>query len=190
MAASMRLSHYCPFLLLLLLLPLLHACSEDAAPASELAANLTAPYDYYINGMHTIRYTAAGERSYLLSAERVTHFPSDDHAELIKPDLLWYQEQQTPWTVIADTGNLHKAGSEDELSLSGNVKVNTTLATEGELVVETSQLNVLPASQLANTEAVATWTTATTKLQSKGMQLSLPDNHVKLLNQVRGTHAP
>lgn len=172
------------------LLLLLSACGKPAAVPPDLAANLAAPYDYYINGMHTIRYTAAGERSYKLSADRVTHFPDDDHAELSNPDVLWYQQESTPWTLTAAAGNLHRTGEEDELTLSGDVQLNTTLAAEGALLVETSRMNVLPALQQASTDAEVTLTTTTTRMQSKGMQLSLPDNHVKLLNNVRGTHAP
>ena len=169
---------------------LLGACERKTELPLDLAANLAAPYDYYINGMHTIRYTASGQRSYQLAADRVTHFPDDDHAELTNPDLLWYQQQGTPWTLAASAGNLHRNAGEDELTLTGNVQLNTTLETEGALRVESSQMRVLPASQLASSEAEVTLTTTSTHLQSTGMQINLPENHVTLLNNVRGTHAP
>ena len=65
--------------------------------ASALAANLRAPYDYYINGMQSTRFDAGGVRLYALHASRATHFPSDDYAELSNPDLLLYKIQQTAY---------------------------------------------------------------------------------------------
>jgi lipopolysaccharide export system protein LptC len=159
--------------------------------ASALAANLRAPYDYYINGMQSTRFDAGGVRLYALNASRATHFPSDDHAELSNPDLLWYQVDQEPWGLTANSGTLHIAGDNThELLLRDNVELQTTLAKTGRVLLETVSMTVLPEARQANSDAAVTLTTVDSRLRSIGMQLNLPDNHLTLLNQVRGTHAP
>lgn len=177
---------------LALLVLAIAGCSPAGTDAtSDLAANLDAPYDYYINDMQSTRFDASGARLYALDASRATHFPADDHAELVNPDLLWYHGESEPWTLTASSGTLQTAADNSHsLDLRDNVSLQTTMPQAGRVLLETASMTVLPeARQASSTEAV-TLTTADSTLLSIGMQLSLPDNHLTLLNQVRGTHAP
>jgi LPS export ABC transporter protein LptC len=76
------------------------------------------------------------------------------------------------------------------LLLRDNVELQTTLAKTGRVLLETVSMTVLPEARQANSDAAVTLTTVDSRLRSIGMQLNLPDNHLTLLNQVRGTHAP
>jgi lipopolysaccharide export system protein LptC len=170
---------------------LLSACkpgSSSRAP-QEVADHLDAPYDYYINGMRTHRFSTDGIASEL-TATRLLHYPSDDHAELENPVLHWSQRDRPPWTLTADTGNVHHAGDAEEITLTGNVKANTTHPQSGPLQVETTTLDVLPAGKSAKTAAAVEIITASSHLWGTGMQLNLSDSTIDLLKNVRGTYAP
>ena len=162
----------------------------NSSETGALAANLNAQFDYYINGMHTERFSMDGKLAYELSASRITHFPADDHAELAKPVLRWFSDDAEPWTVTADTGNLHQKGGTDEVTLTGSVQATTTTPHTGPILLETSWLNILPRKKMANTDAEVSFNAQTTNWHSKGMQLDLAANTLSLLNDVRGTHVP
>jgi LPS export ABC transporter protein LptC len=169
----------------------LFACSaEDPALNGELSAALAASYDYYITDMRSYTYTASGELQYKLNAERFTHFPSDDHAELLTPTLLWLNAGNSPWILKANTGRIDNTNKEQVLWLTSNVSLTSSSIANPQLTITTEQLQVLPATQQARTDAAVTLTTTTDKMQSKGMQFDMPKNHLKLLSNVRGTHAP
>lgn len=159
--------------------------------AAALSANLTAPYDYYINTMQSTRFDASGMRLYALSASSAVHSPADNHADLQNPDLLWYHADKEPWALTATSGTLQTAADNSHtLQLLNNVVLQTTLPQAGHVLLETSGMTVLPEAKQAASDVDVTLTTADSTLRSTGMQLNLPDNHLSLLNQVRGTHAP
>lgn len=170
---------------------LLSACKPGSASRApqEVADRIDAPYDYYINGMRTHRFSSEGIASEL-TATRLLHYPSDDHAELENPVLRWSQRDRAPWTLTADTGNVHHVGAAEAITLTGNVKANTTHPQSGPLQVETTTLDVLPASKRANTTAAVEIITSASRLQGTGMRLDLSSSTIDLLSKVRGTYAP
>ena len=170
---------------------LLSGCSPGSGSHApqEVADQIDAPYDYYINGMRTHRFSSEGIASEL-TATRLLHYPGDDHAELENPVLRWEQRDRAPWTLTADTGNVHHVGEAEVITLAGNVKANTTQPQSGPLRVETTTLDVLPASKSAKTVAAVEIITPKSRLQGTGMQLDLSNSTIDLLSKVRGTYAP
>lgn len=162
----------------------------NSADTQDLAANLNAPFDYYINGMQTQRFSADGKPVFTLRAGRATHFPADDHIELTSPVLHWFRDNAEPWIISADAGNLHHNASTEELTLTGSVKANTSLPQTGNILLETGRLNLWPKDKIALTDAEVKFTTQATRWQSKGMRLNIARNTLSLLNDVRGIYAP
>lgn len=177
---------------LTLLFMILAGCKPAANDeASALTANLAAPYDYYINAMQSTRFDTNGARLYALGASSAIHFPADDHTELLNPDLLWYHADQEPWELTATSGTLQTAQDNTHaLQLLDKVVLQTTLSQAGHVLLETSSMKVLPEAKQAGSDTAVTLTTTDSTLGSMGMLLNLPDNHLTLLNQVRGIHAP
>lgn len=172
-------------------LSLLAACARDNANQDpQLAANLAAPYDYYIASMRSTRFDATGALQYTLAAERATHFPTDNHAELATPVLHWVRAGAAPWTVTARQGNLRQDGNADELTLYDEVKADSTLAQSGPLRLETSSLDLLPDLKMARTTAAVTVTTPAIHLQGTGLDLDLTGNTIELRKDVRGHYEP
>ncbi len=162
----------------------------NSADTQGLAANLTAPFDYYINGMRTQRFSADGKTVFNLTASHATHFPADDHIELTNPLLHSLSGNAEPWIVSADAGNLHHDAGTEEFTLTGAVKANTTMPHTGPVLLETSRLNLLPMGKMALTDAEVKFSAQAARWQSKGMRLNLASNRLSLLKDVRGTHAP
>ncbi len=170
---------------------LLTACmrnSPDQDP--QLAANLAAPYDYYIGNMHSTRFDIDGGLQYTLTAVRATHFPTDNHVELLEPVLHWVPAEGAPWTVTARQGNLHQSGDADELTLYEDVRANTALSQSGPVRLETSSLDLLPELKMARTMATVQLTTPSIQLEGSGLELDLSDNTIDLRNAVRGHYEP
>lgn len=178
------------------LLPFTLLCSckpQQQAPIdSDLAANMAAPYDYYMNGVRTTRFGADGELAFRLNASRVTHYPEGDHAVLENPDLFWQDEGQKPWHLTSLMGDLHKTaeGNEDELFLEGNVRLNLELEPGQPLEVVTETLIVQTVARTANTPSPVSVNTPGSSLQGVGMEVRMEDNYVHLLNEVRGSYEP
>lgn len=172
-------------------LALLAACARDnSGPDPQLAANLAAPYDYYIANMQSSRFDSTGALQYKLSATRATHFPTDNHAELTDPVLLWIRADAAPWTITARQGDLHQRDNADELTLYDDVKADTTLSQSGILQVQTSSIDLLPALKLARTTAAVQVTTPTLHLQGSGLDLDLSGNTIDLRKDVKGHYEP
>lgn len=159
---------------------------------SALAGNAAEPYDYYMNGMRTTRFAVNGDLAYRLNATRVTHFPEGDQAFLENPDLLWVGEDQSPWRLSARRGNLRPtpAGDEEQLLLESDVVLVTDLSSGQPMRISTDSLTVLTLSRTASTQAPVSVTSPGVAMQGVGMDLRLEDNHIELLNEVRGTYAP
>lgn len=174
----------------LLACSLLAACSEAPAPPNALVAELSAPYDYYLTGMLTHRFAADGTLQYRLEAERYTHFPEDDHADLLAPHLFWLAEDAESWQASAERGRLDVKADEDTLQLIGSVDLHNQPEARQFLQIRSDTLLVVPARRLASTTAPATVVTATASLQSIGLQLDLASHRLTLLSDVRGRYAP
>lgn len=165
------------------------------APA-ETAGNtgvelLAADYDYYIQNMQTTRFGADGQAVSQLRAERVTHYPDGDRAELQAPGFTALGTVSDAWQVSAATGTLvpdaESAG--ERLELQGRVVLNKALARGDFLEVRTTALTVYPDAEEAVTAAPVSLQTRDTRLESTGMRVLLATDYIKL-NEGRGTHDP
>lgn len=183
-----------PVLFVLLPSLLLAACQPAPQEVMDdtLAANLAAPYDYYMNGMRTTRFTADGQQAYRLNATRITHYPDGDHAVLENPDFVWYDDNKQPWRISSLSGDLHKspAGEENELLLERSVVLTSEPEPQMPLRITTESLTVQTVSRTASTQAAVMLTTPGSTMQGVGMELRMEDNHVRFLNEVRGTYEP
>lgn len=170
------------------------ACKPDTQNSIDdaLAANMTAPYDYYMNNMRTTRFTAEGQLAYRLNATRITHFPEGDHAVLDHPDLFWQGEDEKSWRLTSLTGDLRKAiaTGEDELLLQGDVQLASELQPGQPVLMKTETLTVQTVSRTASTQAPVSMDAEGISLQGIGMEMRLADNYIKLLNEVRGAYEP
>jgi LPS export ABC transporter protein LptC len=162
---------------------------SDADVQAVRSSPLDEAYDYYVQGMHATRFAADGSAVSRLRADRVTHFPDDDRAELVQPDFASFDSDA--WRVSASTGTLSPDAQrgEDRLELDGNVKLRKPLE-NGDLVeVDTAALTIFLASEEAQGTSPVELRTRSSRLNGNGMQARLAENSFQL-NDGNGTHVP
>ncbi|MDY6981682.1 MAG: LPS export ABC transporter periplasmic protein LptC [Pseudomonadota bacterium] len=163
---------------------------EGDAPTQETRTSpLDEAYDYYVQNMRTTRFAADGSAVSQLRAERVTHFPEDDRADLVQPEFMSFDDDA--WQVSASTGTLspEPARDDDRLELAGTVELRKPLANGDFYEIDTSELTVFLASEEAFSEAPVVLRTRNSRLNGNGMQARLAENEVQL-NDGNGTHVP
>ncbi len=77
--------------------------------------------DYYIENFTTTGMNELGQRSYVLQAKRMAHFPDDGSALLDNPHLIEYNDDTGPRHTYAKSGWL--SGNGEDLLLEGDVKI-------------------------------------------------------------------
>ena len=98
--------------------------------------------DYYIENFTATGFGENGERSYILEAERMAHFPHDGTALLDKPYVVEYFDGSAPRHTNADSGWLSSDG--DELLLTGNVVIQQGSGEQGSgSTVQAQRLRIL-----------------------------------------------
>src|SRR5690606_4297773 len=80
--------------------------------------------DYVIESFVARALDARGEPRYVLSAERLTHYPADDTAHLVAPVLVQHLPDGVRVTTRAETGVMPGDGS--EILMRGDVRVERT----------------------------------------------------------------
>lgn len=162
---------------------------QDAANAG--ASPLDEDYDYYIQNVRTTRFGSDGAAVSQLEAERVTHFPDGDRAELQKPQLETFGVEGDAWRVAANAGTLapDPQRDEDRLDLAGDVQLRKPLQDGDFIEMSTSALTVFPGTEQAETSAPVALRMAGSQLDGIGLEARLAENYVHL-NNSKGTHAP
>ena len=92
----------------------------DESPATQSDSDPYQP-DYYIENFTATGMDENGNRSYILEAERMAHFPHDGTALLDQPHVIEYNPGLSPRHTYADSGWVSADG--DEILLTGNVKI-------------------------------------------------------------------
>jgi len=153
-------------------------------------ALLQSDFDYYLDDVITTRFSDTGARLYRLEADRIMHFPDGDRAELTAPDFTRYPAGQMPVRVSSLSGELMpgSTATADLLNLRDAVVLERTLDSGALMTASTSSLQLDTATETASTAAPVTLESGNSKLSGTGMRITLADNRIELLADVRGTH--
>ncbi len=77
--------------------------------------------DYTIEIFTATAMDERGEKKYILSAKKLTHYPDDQTAHLLEPRLIQYQPGAAPVYTTADNGRTSR--DQKYLLMTGNVRV-------------------------------------------------------------------
>ncbi len=91
------------------------------------APNTSLDFNAYSEGINTTLYDAQGNINYTLKAERQVHY-NDDSTELEKPFIRLYQDGDSRWNIVANSGRIPAAETTadealERIELLGNVRV-------------------------------------------------------------------
>ena len=150
------------------------AGGSDEALLASAPSPLDADYDYYIADMRATRFGGDGQPVSQLKAERVTHYPEGDRAELQAPEFRTFGASRDPWQVTATTGTLapDAAQATDRLALAGEVLLHKPLDDGNFVDISTSELTVFVDTEEVISSAAVTIQTRDTRLDGVGQRVA------------------
>ncbi len=175
-------------LLLLLALAAASLWLERAvqAPERDKSGKLRHDPDFIAEDFGITKMDAAGKPEYILSAERMQHYPDDESTSVVAPRLVQRHDNANPVVIRADRGLIAKKG--DEASFYGSVVVVREAGRgQSELRVQTEYLQVIPDRDLARTDKPVIITEGRSRLSGIGMEFNNKTRQFALQSQVRGT---
>jgi lipopolysaccharide export system protein LptC len=165
--------------------------TRDTAATRAATSPLDEGYDYYVQNMRTTRFGSDGQPVSQLQAERVTHYPDGDRAELQAPAFKSFGVGTDAWQVSASTGTLSPDAerAEDRLELEGDVQLYKPVAREGFFDIRTSALTVFTDTEEVTGDAPVTFQTRGSRAESAGVRALLAEDSIQLTDG-NATHDP
>lgn len=185
-----RLRCWLPLLPLLLLLAAIYWLNLQVQPGAAASNNkLRHEPDYIIDNFTATTLDAQGKIRFVMSAQKMLHYPDDDTTHLTLPHINSMTVEKPPMHMSALKGEVSSKG--DEVFLRDNVIiVRPAYADKSELTFSTNYLHVLPNKDLVQTDQAINMVDARTKLDAVGMELDNKTHIVKFLSQVKSTYEP
>jgi len=121
-----------------------------------------------------------------LEAKRLTHFPIDDHTELLLPRITVTRSRDTQYVVLANKGTL--LSGTNTLHLQGKVEIQRYTGSKRIAQMFTEELWILSNANLAYTDMPVKLVDALGVVNAIGFVADLENNRLELLHQVRGTY--
>lgn len=153
--------------------------------------------DYYLEDFVTRRYDKDGALAYLIRGETLSHFPDDDRAEIVAPDIELYLPDAL-WRVRADDGRLVQGiiGSSRVVTLGGGVVLERGARDDAGVDAPASRPVTIRADNLAlaidsnevSTAGPVEIVSPGLSLRALGLQSSIDAGKLDLLSNVTGTY--
>lgn len=164
--------------------------------SNEADAPITSPsldFNAYSEGINTILYDAKGNINYTLQAERQVHY-NDDSTELEKPFIRLFQDGDSRWNIVANSGRISAAettadATVDKIELLGDVQVYSLDEFGNRTLISTEFLTLNPESEILETDQPVSIVTSALQQSSIGMVAKLRTDEITFLRDIRGRHA-
>ena len=145
--------------------------------------------DYIINNLSATTLNEHGKPHYLMTAEKMVHYPDDDSTHMVQPRMVSLHADRPPVYVSALRGKVSSDG--EQVFLQDDVKVvRGASASRSQMTFTTSFLHVLPDQDLADTDRPVTIVDDSTVVNGVGMKLNNKTGVAELLAQVVSQHEP
>lgn len=141
--------------------------------------------DAIIHDFSVTRFDAEGKKRSSLNASKLTHFPDNDTAELVAPQISFLQEKRNT-TFTSESGladNLQR-----KVLLIGKVRgVTPASAEQTAQTLSTDELEVLIDEEIGHTPHPVHFTHGASELDGIGAEWNNISGQLKLLSHVRAT---
>ena len=145
--------------------------------------------DYIVDGLSAVRMDEQGRVKHTLRAEKMTHFPDDDVTLLLAPKLMTYAQDRAPVSITSREALM--SGNGENVYFEHDVRVvRAAIGNQGELVLETPYLHVIPDANLAKTDKPVTIRNAAGVVTASGLELNSETRVLKLQGRVKGVFDP
>ena len=162
--------------------------NEADAPITSSSLDFSA----YSEGINTILYDSQGNINYTLQAERQVHY-NDDSTELEKPFIRLYQDGDSRWNIVANSGRISAAkttadGTLEKIELLGDVQVYSLDKFGKKILMSSEFLTLNPESEILETDQPVSVVTSALQLSSIGMIAKLRTDEITFLREIRGRY--
>lgn len=187
---SDRLGGWFPFLLLGFLAGLTFWLDRVVQPpANAQTSEVRHEPDYIVDGLSASRMDPEGRLKHTLRATRMTHYSDDDITHLIEPKFVTYSEGGAPVTVTSRKARM--SGNGENVYFENQVRVvRAAVANQGELMLETNYLHVIPDENTARTDRPVTIRHPAGVISASGLELNSETRVLRLEGRVRSTYHP
>ena len=185
-----RLREWSPLLPLLLLLAATYWLNQQVQPLPPRPdSSKRHDPDFTISKLSATTLNEQGVPRFIMSAQKMVHYPDDDSTHLDEPQLSSFNAGQPPVYTFAKQGEVSSKG--DEIFLHDEVKlVRAASATQSEMTLTTTFLHIIPDRDLADTDRPVILEDAHNIVHATGMQFDNKARIMKLLAQVKSQHDP
>jgi lipopolysaccharide export system protein LptC len=155
--------------------------------------------DYFMDNIISVIMDKSGTPKYRLTAEKLAHYPGDQHVELTSPYITLYRSSGKVWTISASQGKL--LNDNNEVQLTGDVILKNILENSRSnslykkskaqtiMTISTQAINIFADKRLASTDKAVTISTEYGKISAVGMNLYTDKQILELKSAVRGNYA-
>ena len=156
------------------------------------APNTSLDFNAYSEGINTTLYDAQGNINYTLKAERQVHY-NDDSTELEKPFIRLYQDGDSRWNIVANSGRIPAAETTadealERIELLGNVRVYSLDESGNTTMMSTEFLTLNTESAILETDQPVSIVTSALQKSSIGMIAKLRTDEINFLREIRGRY--
>ena len=141
--------------------------------------------DWFIEGFNLVRLGLSERITWQITAQRMQHRPQDDAVELVQPVIVRLEPGRPTLVIRAQEAKALEMG--DVTHLRGQVVLTRAADREGPaLKIETEQLDVLAAKDLARAEGPVQIERGGSNLTGVGLEFDNAAQRLQLLAEVRG----
>jgi lipopolysaccharide export system protein LptC len=145
--------------------------------------------DYTLKDFVSVRMNEQGQLVALLHASTMQHYP-EINTKLTRPYLVFYQNAQPLWYVLAESGQI--SPDQSQIWLNGKTYLWRSALSPEQLPIEihTTEVHILVPEQIAETAAPTQIFNGKNNTSGVGMKVWLQTHLVELRSNVRGHYAP
>jgi len=146
-------------------------------------------FETYSEGINTILYDNDGYVDYTLHAKTQIQF-DDDLIEIEKPFIKLYQNGESYWNIVANSGRIlpNNQYRERILELSGDVEIFGIDDYGNRTKISTEYLKVDPNNEILETDQQVQFIAATLQQSSLGMFANLKTDEIIFHHKIRGSY--
>jgi LPS export ABC transporter protein LptC len=143
--------------------------------------------DAFVKDMDLKVMSEQGQLQYRIQATRMTHYPSSERFHLEQPDIRIMQANGDDWRIQSEHGETTEDA--DIIWLLGAVDIKRQqTATSSPLHIVTSDLQIKPELEQAETDKAATITSDQFRVEGIGVKADFKKDTLKLKSSVRGRY--
>lgn len=175
------------FLALLVLVIMAYMRWDKWFHAEETLTNVTRQPDMIAIDLKQLSFDENGDKEFLLNAESMLQYLSDDQNIMVKPTITFFEQQQASWKTSALSATSDADAS--KLNLSGNVIIEQQGVKEA-AILETEKLELLPRTSFASTEEKVVIRQRGVYIEAIGLDADLTNNRIILRKNVTSIYEP